>query len=97
MRASVQNVLLSMLDVLPCVEQSLGTERRKHGGLLGGKVFMAVTEERKGTLERQGWSTLGKGAKVDMKPPPLVPAVCSEDRASQTPQHVREDGFCAPR
>lgn len=96
MRASVQNVLLSMRDVPPCVEQSLGTERGKHGGLLGGKVFMAVTEERKGRLERQGWSTLRKGAKVDMKPPSLVPAACSEDRASQTPQHAREDGFCAP-
>lgn len=39
MRASVQNVLLSMRDVPPCVEQSLGTERRKRGGLLGGNVY----------------------------------------------------------
>lgn len=85
-----------MLDVPPCVEQSLGTERRKHGGLLGGKVFVVVTEEGKGRLECQGWSTLRKGAKVDMKPSSLVLAVHSEAWASQTPQHVREDGFCAP-
>lgn len=97
MTESEENVLLPMLDVPPCVEQSLGTGRRKRGGLLGGKVFVAVTEERKGRLEHQGWSTLGKGAKVDMKPSSLVPAVHSEDRASRTPQHVREDGFCAPR
>lgn len=37
MTESEQNVLLPMLDVPPCAEQSLGTGRRKRGGLLGGQ------------------------------------------------------------
>ncbi|KAM7321461.1 hypothetical protein ACRRTK_019553 [Alexandromys fortis] len=79
------------------VRRALGLGEGSVGDFLEAKVFVAVTEERRGRLEHQGWSTLGKGAKVDMKPSSLVPAAHSEDRASQTPQRVREDGFCAPR
>lgn len=78
------------------LSRALGLSEGSVGDFLEA-MFMAVTEEKKGRLERRGWSTLGKGAKVDMKPPSLVPAACSEDWASQTPQHAREDGFCAPR